>query len=108
MTSLRQAMAVAAAEEPAAAEEDLKLPDREQLVQHPDGWYWIAPDGRQEFGPFDTAEEALADMNAPVDDDAIEPGETLQEAEQELGLSDWVDPDTGGLAEGTSTHIEDH
>ena len=47
-------------------------------------------------------------MNAPVDDDAIEPGETLQEAEQELGLSDWVDPDTGGLAEGTSTHIEDH
>jgi hypothetical protein len=35
------------------------------------------------------------------------PGETLAEAESELGVSDWIDPDSGGLAEGQSpTHLE--
>ncbi|MEW6691134.1 MAG: hypothetical protein AB1452_18820, partial [Pseudomonadota bacterium] len=69
---------------------DTSLPDDGSIVRHPDGYYWIAPDGHQEFGPFATAEEALADMNAGSDE-APEPGETLQEAEQELGLADWVD-----------------
>lgn len=46
-------------------------------------------------------------MNAGSDE-APEPGETLQEAEQELGLADWVDADTGELAEGTGTRLEDH
>lgn len=86
---------------------DTSLPDAGSLVRHPDGYYWVAPDGHQEFGPFTTAEEALADMNAGSDE-APEPGETLQEAEQELGLADWVDADTGELAEGTGTRLEDH
>ncbi len=86
---------------------DASLPDAGSLVRHPDGYYWVAPDGHQEFGPFATAEEALADMNAGSDE-APEPGETLQEAEQELGLADWVDADTGALAEGTGTRLEDH
>ena len=86
---------------------DASLPDACSVVRHPDGYYWIAPDGHQEFGPFATAEEALADMNAGSDE-APEPGETLQEAEQELGLADWVDADTGELAEGTGTRLEDH
>ena len=34
---------------------------------------------------------------------APESGETLEEAENELGVADWVDPDTGELAEGLST-----
>ena len=38
----------------------------------------------------------------------LEPGETLQEAEQELGLADWVDADTGELAAQNGTRIEDH
>ena len=33
---------------------------------------------------------------------------SLPEAELALGLSDWVDPDTGELAEATHTRIEDH
>ena len=34
--------------------------------------------------------------------------ETLQEAEDELGVADWIDPDTGELAEGQSTpHLSD-
>jgi len=73
----------------------------EQIVKRPDGYYWTAPDGRQEFGPFDSYEDALADMQAN-DAEAPEPGESLSEAESELGISDWIDPETGEPAEGLS------
>lgn len=99
--------AVLDVEPDAAALADLSLPDSAALVRHADGYYWVAPDGRQEFGPFATAQEAQDDMNA-AGDEVIEPGETLQEAEQELGLADWVDSETGELAEQTSTRLEDH
>ena len=82
-------------------------PDSGTLIQHPDGWYWLAERSTQQFGPFATADEALADMNAAADGD-LEPGETLEEAEQELGMAGWVDPDTGELAEESHTRIEDH
>lgn len=86
---------------------DLSSPDTGSLVQHPDGWYWLGADGRQQFGPYASTEEARAAMNAAIDED-IEPGETLLEAEQELGIADWLDPDTGEPAEETHTRIEDH
>lgn len=86
---------------------DLSLPDSGAVVQHPDGWYWLGADARQQFGPFPTLQDALADMNA-AGDDFYEPGESLQEAEQELGIADWLDADTGEPAEHTRTHIEDH
>jgi len=71
-----------------------------QIVQRPDGFRWIAADGRQEFGPFDTLELATADMLDAADDNAPQPGETLQEAQSEIGIADWLDPDTGEPAEG--------
>ena len=77
-----------------------------RLVSHPDGWYWQSADGRQEFGPFENREDAVASMEQDAEE-SIEPGETLFEAEQELGLADWIDPDTGELAEGTPTRLED-
>ncbi len=73
----------------------------EQILKHPDGYYWTAPDGKQEFGPFASYEDALADMQAS-DEESPEPGESLQEAESELGISDWIDPETGEPAEGLS------
>ncbi len=73
-----------------------------QLMHHPDGYYWITPDGKQEFGPFESLELALADMQSASEESA-EPGESLQEAEDELGVADWINPDTGELAEGLST-----
>lgn len=89
------------------ADLDVSPPDGDAVVKHPDGWYWLGDDGRQQFGPFDSAEEALADMNA-ASDEGLEPGESLHEAEQEIGVADWVDPDTGEPAEDTHTRIEDH
>jgi hypothetical protein len=40
--------------------DDVSLPDSGSIVEHPDGFYWLSADGRQQFGPFATAEEALA------------------------------------------------
>ena len=81
--------------------------DLGQIVTRPDGYHWQAPDGKNEFGPFATLELALADMMAAAEG-APEVGETLQEAEDELGLADWIDRDTGALAEGHSTpHLVD-
>lgn len=93
-------------EAPPPAVEEI-LPDAELLqvdevasiLRHPDGYYWQAPDSRQEFGPFATLEAALADM-AEAGGEAPEPGESLQEAEDEIGIADWIDPDTGDPAEG--------
>ena len=79
----------------------------EPIMRHPDGYYWTAPDGRKQFGPFDTYEDAFADMHGGDPDD-LEPGESLREAEAELGISDWIDPDTGAPAEGMGhPHLED-
>jgi hypothetical protein len=95
------------AEEAEAAEGDLSLPDDGALVRHPDGWYWCGAGGRSEFGPYASEAEAAAAMHA-AEDGALEPEETLAEAEQAIGIADWLDPDTGAPAEDTRSHIEDH
>jgi hypothetical protein len=79
--------------------------DASSLVQRPDGWYWLADDGRQEMGPFPTAGECLADMRAGQE--GREPGAVLREAEGDIGVADWIDPDTDAPAELNAPHIED-
>ena len=105
MSSQRKTPPAASDDDIASA--DISLPDSGSLVRHPDGYYWLSADGHQQFGPFATREEALLDMNA-AGEDVLEPGETLLEAEQELGIADWVDPDSGDLADGLGARIEDH
>ena len=78
----------------------------EPITLRPDGFYWQAPDGRQEFGPFSSYELAWADMHASDPDD-LEPGESVQEAESEIGVTSWIDPETGEPAEGQAPpHLE--
>lgn len=85
------------------AADEIELGD---LVHRPDGYYWLSADGSQEFGPYATMEEALAEVD--LDEEEAEPGESLEEAEDELGIADWIDPDTGEPAEGQSTpHLND-
>jgi hypothetical protein len=95
-------------EEPALVED---LPAMVQEMAEPivlrpgSGYWWHALDG-QSFGPFASWELAYADMHTGDPDD-LEPGESVQEAESELGISDWIDPDTGEPAEGQATpHID--
>jgi hypothetical protein len=92
---------MARADRKPSVEEDELMADSldDSIVLRPDGYYWQAPDGRQDIGPFTSRELALADMGS-ADEQAPEPGETLQEAEAELGIADWVDPETGEPAQG--------
>lgn len=81
--------------------------DKTRVIERPDGFYWQFKGTDEEFGPFATLLEAVEDMKYNADA-AIEPGESLLEAEDELGISDWIDPETGAPAEGSVPHIEDH
>lgn len=75
--------------------------DSTRIIERPDGFYWLDTESGEEYGPFATLLDATLDMEYNVDSD-YEPGETLEEAEDELGISDWIDPDTG--APGEETH----
>ncbi len=59
------------------------------LLDHPDGWYWAAASGRQQFGPFATAALARADRDR-ASEESVNEAETEREAEQELGIDDAV------------------
>ena len=83
--------------------------DGGRVLKRPDGYYWEAK-GRDARGPFSTRAEAEADLLAGggAAAEGLEAEETLQEAESELGISEWIDPDTGGPAEDNIPRIEDH
>lgn len=92
------------AEDPLLDEDDSDASEIEmgQIMFRPDGYHWQSADGRREFGPFSTMEEAIADMELAANE-SVEPGESLQEAEDEIGIADWLDQDTGEPAEGMSS-----
>lgn len=81
--------------------------DKTRIVERPDGFYWTDSETGEAYGPFATLVDAVQDMDYQDDSD-YEPAESLEEAEDELGIAGWVDPDTGELAEDGVTHIEDH
>ena len=72
--------------------------DDTRIIERPDGFYWQSKSGGKEFGPFPTLLEAVVDMQYRNDAE-IEPGETLEQAEADLGIADWIDPETGEPAE---------
>lgn len=91
--------------ETSATDEDRR--DEARIVQHPDGYYWLG--GLHEVGPFTTLADARADMDAAeVADPSAEPGETLAQAEDDIGVDTWIDPETGAPAEEQRPRIEDH
>lgn len=80
--------------------------DSTRLIERPDGFYWKAKGASREYGPFSTLLEAVQDMER-FDEESLEPGETLAEAEAEIGISDWIDPDTGDPADADTGRFRD-
>ena len=79
---------------------------RERVLERPDGFYGQSEDGKEQYGPFPSLKDAVAAMNS-AEESAYEPGETLEEAEEEIGISKWIDPDTGQPAEDSVPRIDD-
>ena len=80
--------------------------EQAQLIERPDGFYWKDELTEKEYGPFPTLIEAVENMRAQ-NDSGYEEGETLEDAEAEIGISDWIDPETGEPAEGVSPRLSD-
>jgi hypothetical protein len=81
--------------------------DRTRIIERPDGFYWQSQEDGKESGPFPTLLAAVADMQAAAET-GYEPGESLAEAESEIGIADWIDAETGAPAEESVPRIEDH
>ncbi|MCX7170255.1 MAG: hypothetical protein NTY41_08185 [Proteobacteria bacterium] len=80
-----------------------------RVIERPDGFYYQDKRTKEELGPFASFLEAVANIDNPANTELdLEPGENLKEVEEELGIADWIDPDTGALAEESVPHIEDH
>jgi hypothetical protein len=80
--------------------------DQTQVIERPDGFYWQDQLTAKEYGPFATLLEAAQDMQGQGDD-GYEEGETLEDAEAEIGIAGWIDPDTGEPAESLSPRLSD-
>lgn len=87
-----------------------QIPDHDpaRVVERPDGFYWQDELTGKFFGPFPTLLEAVQDMQEQSDsDNDFEEGESLEDAEAEIGMAGWIDPETGEPAEGSSTRLND-
>jgi len=81
--------------------------DATRIIERPDGFYWQSREGGRDFGPFATLLEAVKDMEYS-DDSPMEAEEALGEVEDDIGMANWIDPDTGEPAEDNVPHIDDH
>ncbi len=95
-------------DEPEDAVEELAVElEHVRIIERPDG-FWAQPiSGDREIGPYSSLVEAIEGQRSD-DEDELEPGDTLAEVEAQLGVSDWIDPDTSAPAEDSVPHIEDH
>ena len=80
--------------------------DQTRVTERPDGFYWQDKLTDELYGPFPTLLEAMQNMQGQ-DDTGYEEGESLKEAEAEIGIADWTDPETGQPAESLQPHLSD-
>lgn len=81
--------------------------DRIEFIERPNGVYWRVGTSTVENGPFASLAEATADAEGR-EDPTFQATDSIAEAEAELGISEWIDPDTGSPAEESVPRIEDH
>ncbi len=84
--------------------------DHTRIIERPDGFYWQDDADGREYGPFETMVEAVADMQLADDDSTQDEADAddVREAGDVLGVPDWIDPDTGQLADDERTRTDDH
>jgi hypothetical protein len=80
--------------------------DHKQVIERPDGFYWQDTLTEKLYGPFHTRLEAMQDMESQ-NDNGYEEGESLEDAEAEIGIAEWIDPETGEPAESLSPRRSD-
>lgn len=84
--------------------------DSARIIERPDGFYWESLEDGREYGPFATLVETVLDMQSVSDDEEVEGDDVddVREAGEALGVPQWIDPETGHLADDEWTRTEDH
>lgn len=80
--------------------------DSTRIIERPDGFYWQDKETSREYGPFPTLLAAVEDMQS-IEEDGLAPGESVEEAESEIGIADWTDPESGEPVEEERPRIQD-
>lgn len=81
--------------------------DTTRVFERPNGFYWVKRESGEEFGPFASLLDAINDMQYNAESE-LEVGETVREAEDEIGVAEWIDPETGLPAEDSVPRIKDN
>lgn len=81
--------------------------ERGRVIERPDGFYWQDHADGKVYGPFPSLLDAMQDMQNEDIEGEFEEGESLLEAESEIGISDWIDPETGMPAEESTARFRD-
>ncbi|MCZ7564611.1 MAG: hypothetical protein M5U08_13245 [Burkholderiales bacterium] len=78
-----------------------------RILERPDGFYWQSKQTGKEFGPFESLAAAVEDVGFSADAELDVP-DTLEEAEADLGVEGYIDPQTGDLEDPSLPRLEDH
>ena len=81
--------------------------DNARIIERPDGFYWQSTETGEESGPFKTMADAVEDMEFNGDSEFDVP-DTLEEAEADLGLDGYIDPETGELEDPSLPRLGEH
>ncbi len=84
----------------------IPIHDGPDIRARADGYYWI-DETRREVGPFASVAAALEDMRDNRDE-SLASDEELREVEAQIGMADWIDPDTGEPGEEERPRTEEH
>ncbi len=98
----------------AAAPAAGKAVHQPSIVEGEDGFFWRDSETDALVGPFPTRAAAVADRDSPgpAGDDpddlaALADVDAVHEAEAEIGIEDFIDPDTGEPTHGYEPHVRD-
>ena len=92
---------------PRAIPENTPEFDNARIIERPDGFYWQSKETGEESGPFRTLHDALEDMEFNADSEFDIP-DTLEEAEADLGVEGYIDPETGELEDPSLPRLGEH
>jgi hypothetical protein len=76
-----------------------------KVMERASGFYWKFKAASKEYGPFPTLLDAITDMEA--DDDAGD-GSGDSPADADIGITVWMDPETGLPPEAAILHLEEY
>lgn len=82
--------------------------DHTRVIERPDGFWWIDEAEGREYGPYASLIDAVDDMHAADDDAPTLDDDGVRSAGEALGVPDWIDPDTGELADDERTRTDEH